>query len=99
MVILLVFFKTFHYLGTSNEEFSQEEFREIEKVKVSVYYEALCPDSKFFVTFQLLPTFEALHSYMIIDLVPYGKAQVSRCHIFVYYVENVITQNIHKVNI
>ncbi|KAL1492845.1 hypothetical protein ABEB36_011027 [Hypothenemus hampei] len=45
------------------------------KVKVSVYYEALCPDSKFFISFQLVPVFDKLKDSLIVDLVPYGKAQ------------------------
>lgn len=50
---------------------------EVEKVKVTVYYEALCPDSKFFITYQLVPVFEKLKDSLLLDLVPYGKAEVS----------------------
>lgn len=49
----------------------------IEKVKISVYYEALCPDSKFFIKYQLLPVYEEFPDNIILDLVPYGKAQVN----------------------
>ncbi|XP_037927583.1 GILT-like protein 1 [Teleopsis dalmanni] len=44
-------------------------------VLVMVYYEALCPDSKHFITKQLVPTYKAIAPLMEILLVPYGKAQ------------------------
>ncbi|XP_044741637.1 GILT-like protein 2 [Chrysoperla carnea] len=43
-------------------------------VLITVYYEALCPDSKSFVTKQLLPAYEKGARIMDVDLVPYGKA-------------------------
>lgn len=46
-------------------------------VVISVFYEALCPDSRSFFTKQLLPTFEKLPHLVQINLVPYGKAKVS----------------------
>lgn len=49
------------------------------KVKVSVYYEVLCPDSKDFVTKQLFPVFNGpLRDSVQIDLVPYGKATTKK---------------------
>ncbi|XP_043064813.1 gamma-interferon-inducible lysosomal thiol reductase isoform X2 [Drosophila ficusphila] len=39
-----------------------------------VFYEALCPDSKHFLTKQLLPTFKVAASIMEVHLAPYGKA-------------------------
>lgn len=48
---------------------------ELEKVKVTVYYEALCPDSKNFIVRQLLPLYSSLPGYFKLDLVPYGKAK------------------------
>lgn len=44
------------------------------KVKVSVYYETLCPDSIAFVRYQLFPTFQAVPEILNIELVPFGKA-------------------------
>lgn len=44
---------------------------------VTVFYEALCPDSRSFFTKQLLPTFEKIPHLIQINLVPYGKAKVS----------------------
>ncbi|XP_070070070.1 gamma-interferon-inducible lysosomal thiol reductase [Drosophila takahashii] len=45
------------------------------KVVVTVFYEALCPDSKYFLTKQLLPTFMVAEAIMDVQLVPYGKAK------------------------
>ena len=46
-------------------------------VKVSVYYESLCPDSQMFVFDQLAPTFEIFGSDELdVDLKPFGKANV-----------------------
>lgn len=47
------------------------------KIKVSVYYEALCSDSRFFILKQLVPAYEAIPEFIELDLVPYGKAKVS----------------------
>lgn len=46
-------------------------------VTVSVYYEALCSDSRFFMLKQLVPTYNAIPEIIKLDLVPYGKAQVN----------------------
>jgi len=43
-------------------------------VKITVYYEAMCPDSIRFVAKQLGPTFKTLGQYMDIVLKPFGKA-------------------------
>ncbi|KAK4883626.1 hypothetical protein RN001_006945 [Aquatica leii] len=45
-----------------------------EMLKITVYYEALCPDSVRFITKQLYPTYSKIGNFLIIDLVPYGKA-------------------------
>ena len=46
-------------------------------VKVSVYYESLCPDSQLFVYNQLAPTFEIFGpEELAVDLKPFGKANV-----------------------
>jgi hypothetical protein len=44
------------------------------KIKISVYYEALCPDSIDFIRNQLSPTYESLKDNLDVDLIPYGKA-------------------------
>ncbi|XP_069956198.1 gamma-interferon-inducible lysosomal thiol reductase [Cherax quadricarinatus] len=43
-------------------------------VKVSVYYETLCPDSQRFITNQLYPVWLNLMDIMEIDINAYGKA-------------------------
>ncbi|XP_063849997.1 gamma-interferon-inducible lysosomal thiol reductase-like isoform X2 [Scylla paramamosain] len=46
-------------------------------MNVVVYYEALCPDSRYFVLKQLKPTYGKLRSIMSVSFVPYGKAQTT----------------------
>lgn len=41
---------------------------------VSVYYEALCPDSKGFIIRQLVPAFKTVPNLIEMELLPYGKA-------------------------
>ncbi|XP_076045498.1 gamma-interferon-inducible lysosomal thiol reductase-like [Oratosquilla oratoria] len=44
-------------------------------VRVAVYYEALCPDSRHYIIRQLAPAFAKLSDIMKFELVPYGKAR------------------------
>lgn len=46
------------------------------QVNVTVYYEALCGDSKSFISTQLAPNYSAFKKYVNIQFVPYGKAKV-----------------------
>ena len=50
----------------------------VEPVKVEVYLESYCPDSKIFFLNHLVPTFEALKDDNILDItvISYGKARV-----------------------
>lgn len=50
-------------------------------VKVSVFYETLCPDSATFFTGQLYPVYQDLKDIMIVDLNAYGIASVSNTYI------------------
>jgi len=47
---------------------------DLKVVKLDVYYECLCPDSRYFVLHQLLPTLEAVGSMLEVNMWPYGKA-------------------------
>lgn len=47
------------------------------KINVTVYYEALCPDSKNFIMQQLIPVYEMIPGMLRIQLVPYGKAETT----------------------
>merc|ERR1719318_844073 len=44
-------------------------------VKISVYYESLCPYSIRFINTQLWPTFSRLKDIMDITLIPHGNAK------------------------
>lgn len=44
------------------------------KVKIAVYYESLCPDSKAFITQQLAPVWRDFRGVIKVKLVPYGKS-------------------------
>ncbi|KAI8129134.1 hypothetical protein FF38_04634 [Lucilia cuprina] len=46
----------------------------VEKLKVLVLYESLCPDSVRFIGRQLGPNYDALKDYIDISLVPFGKS-------------------------
>ncbi|KAI4457802.1 gamma-interferon inducible lysosomal thiol reductase gilt [Holotrichia oblita] len=45
-----------------------------DNIKVSIFYESLCPDSIRFITQQLYPNNDAVGRYITVDFVPYGKA-------------------------
>ncbi|CAK1554467.1 unnamed protein product [Leptosia nina] len=44
------------------------------KVKIAVYYESLCPDSKRFITTQLAPVWRDFRGAVKVKMVPYGKS-------------------------
>lgn len=46
-----------------------------DRVKVEVNLESLCPDSRRFVSRQLVPTFSALGDIMQVDIIPFGHAR------------------------
>lgn len=46
----------------------------VPKVKVEVYYEVLCPDSRHFVLDQVVSTWKSLDAIMDIKFIPFGKA-------------------------
>lgn len=48
------------------------------QIPVTVYYEALCPDSQAFITNQLYPVMQSpLAKNVALKLVPFGKSNVS----------------------
>ncbi|CAG9789749.1 unnamed protein product [Diatraea saccharalis] len=49
-----------------------------DRVKIAVYYESLCPDSKKFITEQLAPVWHELRGAIKVKLVPYGKSTHSQ---------------------
>ncbi|XP_026766435.3 gamma-interferon-inducible lysosomal thiol reductase-like [Pangasianodon hypophthalmus] len=49
--------------------------RSADLVKVTLYYESLCPDCQMYMVLQLMPTFIMLRDIMSLELVPYGNAE------------------------
>ncbi|XP_023027090.1 gamma-interferon-inducible lysosomal thiol reductase-like protein [Leptinotarsa decemlineata] len=49
----------------------------LSSVKISVYYECLCPDSVDFIKNQLYPVYKDIGKPMNIDLIPFGFASVT----------------------
>merc|ERR1712018_1125484 len=49
-------------------------------LKVGVYFESLCPDSKAFTTTQLHPTYGKLGKYLDVEFYPYGNAESIQTH-------------------
>ncbi|XP_045499687.1 GILT-like protein 1 [Colias croceus] len=45
------------------------------KLRLAVYYESECPDSKSFILRQLQPAIHLLHSYVKLRLIPFGKSR------------------------
>lgn len=75
LLVLLLLIRYIIYNGTIMAP-SQSYVRDPKApVVVSVYYEALCPDSKHFIIKQLVPAFQRVAKIMDVILVPYGKAQ------------------------
>lgn len=83
LILSLIIWKTvhnFYFNPTKNEPqpviSEMDEDGSSGKIKISVYYEALCSDSRFFILKQLVPAYETIPDYIDLDLVPYGKAKV-----------------------
>lgn len=47
-----------------------------DQLKITLFYETLCPDCQYFVTQQLYPAYKKIGDSLKIDLVPYGFASV-----------------------
>ncbi|CAH0394619.1 unnamed protein product [Bemisia tabaci] len=65
------------YIEKKYDSFGKE-ISEFLPVKVTVYYETMCPDSRNFFVNQLLPTYEEIPQLITLDLVPYGKASTTK---------------------
>jgi len=60
-----------HLTGDKPPQCNEEED---DRLKISVYYETLCPDSIRFIKSQLYPVYNEISNYIKLDLVPYGIA-------------------------
>jgi len=83
ILITFICFILFYYAYRSFADYSNrlihEDQLEFSKTKgapvlVSVYYEALCPDSKGFIIKQLLPVYQKIPNLIELEFFPYGKA-------------------------
>lgn len=80
VVVIVLFWQSLKLLSSYSENVSVKTVLESRKetpqqILITVYYEALCPDSRNFITKQLVPTFESLEDYVEVQLIPYGKAE------------------------
>ncbi|KAF4521313.1 hypothetical protein B566_EDAN002317 [Ephemera danica] len=82
----LVLWKLFSFLPSQQDEKSIPLAEEkvstskpsIVPLRVDVFYETLCPDSRSFFIRQLLPTYEKSPELLDISLIPYGKASTQQ---------------------
>ncbi|XP_041564822.1 GILT-like protein 2 isoform X2 [Drosophila elegans] len=75
--LLRIFFWNSPIPILTTQRYNESNGRPPVPVVVMVFYEALCPDSKYFLTKQLLPTFKVAASIMEVKLAPYGKARTN----------------------
>lgn len=79
IITILLLINTMAY-GTANGDGQQSPTVSTSpksKVKVDVYYETLCPDSIDFLLNKLIPSYNELKEKIILQLIPFGKAQVN----------------------
>jgi len=50
-------------------------------VRLGVFYESLCPDSKNFIIHQLQTAYSKLSNITFLELIPYGNAKVCLCKV------------------
>lgn len=82
-VFLLGLIAIFCNCEGSDNDFKQNIYLEVENnstVKLTLFYEALCPYSIDFFNQQLTPAFKLLHNYIKLDLLPYGNAKQTHSH-------------------
>ncbi|CAD6997876.1 unnamed protein product [Ceratitis capitata] len=79
LLLFIIRYLFFHGDIVAAIKASTEEYKRTANmpVLVTVYYEALCGDSKHFIIKQLLPAFKQASPIMDVQLVPYGKAKTS----------------------
>ena len=75
--------------------FQEHELKD-DHVFIEVYYESMCPDSKYFIKHQLIPTIEKIPKIIDFRLIPYGKAKViqalNSCGKIVFIITNYFRQ-------
>lgn len=64
-------------ISENSNAINKEDELKDNHVLVEVYYESMCPDSKYFIKHQLVPAFEKIPEVFAFRLVPYGKAKTT----------------------
>lgn len=89
----ILFFVSFHLMTVR-----------MDKVKLDVHYETLCPDSIRFMMHQLILNYETIASMVQLNLIPFGKAEVRSwnrnwtSNLFRWYIRSINTK-IHPTSI
>ncbi|XP_059099154.1 gamma-interferon-inducible lysosomal thiol reductase-like isoform X1 [Tigriopus californicus] len=74
VIFLFTLWLLYSHLGHHGAHQALPHGNQSGKVVVEVYYEVLCPDSRYFILKQLYPTWQRVGSIMDIQYKPYGKA-------------------------
>jgi len=54
-----------------------QKAQDVQKVKIDIYYESLCPDSRNFISYTFWPAFQKFERYLDVKLIPFGKAEIN----------------------
>lgn len=68
-----------------------------EPLKVSLFYESLCPDCVQFIEDQLMDVYKLFKDHIQLELLPYGNAHVSQLKYFLS--NNIIKFNLNIVKL
>jgi len=81
LIILFFIWIIYNYRSIDIQNSSEESVyggsEQDPTVRIDVYYECLCPDSRYFVLHELIPTYEKVGSLLDVNLWAYGKASSS----------------------
>lgn len=75
LLLLLIFTISFYYNQFNNAAWCQQSTNTSQKLKLTVYHESLCPDSRRFFLEQLVPTYRKIGPYIDLISIPFGHAR------------------------